>query len=53
MILDAIASAAAGSVFGAALFASGVHRPTIIQEQFQLHNFRMLHIFTIAMGSSA
>jgi hypothetical protein len=53
MLLDAIASASAGSLFGAVLLASNVHEPAIIIDQFKLTDFRMLHVFMLATGSSA
>jgi hypothetical protein len=53
MFVDAITSAGAGSLFGAVLLASNVHQPAVIIDQFKLTDFRMLHVFMIATGSSA
>ncbi|KAL3422721.1 YeeE/YedE family protein [Phlyctema vagabunda] len=46
-------SGLAGTVFGAALAASGVYSPSIIISQMQLTDFHMLKVFLGASASSA
>ena len=53
MIAEALYTAGTGAFFGAALTASSVYLPAVIIDQFQLTDFRMFHVFAVAMGSSA
>ena len=53
MLSDSAATAITGAAFGASLAASGVYLPSVIIDQFSLTDFRMFHVFTTAMGSSA
>ncbi|KAK3073729.1 hypothetical protein LTR53_004426 [Teratosphaeriaceae sp. CCFEE 6253] len=53
MYADALYSAGTGVFFGAALTASKVHLPSVIINQFELTDFRMMQVFAVAMGSSA
>lgn len=53
MLVEAAEQVLAGGAFGAALTASGVFLPSIIQAQFELTNFHMLQVFATAMGSGA
>lgn len=53
MLSEALYPAGAGAIFGAALTASRVFVPSVIVGQFELKDFHMLHVFAVAMGSSA
>ena len=46
-------SAASGSIFGAALTASGVYSPSVIISQLRLTNFHMIKSFVTASACSA
>jgi hypothetical protein len=50
---DALYAAGTGAVFGAALTASRVWLPSVILDQFSLQDFHMMHVFAVALGSSA
>ena len=50
---DVTASFASGALFGSALLISRVYDPSVVIEQLQLCNFRMLSVFLTAAGSSA
>jgi len=53
MFVDAVLTAGTGVAFGAALTASRVHLPSVIVNQMSLTDFRMMQVFSVAMGSSA
>ncbi len=53
MLPDVLYSASTGAVFGMALTASRVHLPSVIINQFELTDSRMMQVFAVAMGSSA
>ncbi|KXL43480.1 hypothetical protein M433DRAFT_155874 [Acidomyces richmondensis BFW] len=53
MFVDAVLTAGTGVAFGAALTASRVHLPSVIVNQMALKDFRMMQVFSVAMGSSA
>jgi hypothetical protein len=50
---DALYAAGTGAIFGAALTASRVWLPSVILQQFNLSDFHMMHVFAVALGSSA
>ncbi|KAK0252349.1 hypothetical protein LTR91_022393 [Friedmanniomyces endolithicus] len=53
MLADVLYSGSTGAVFGMALTASRVHLPSVIINQFELTDSRMMQVFAVAMGSSA
>ncbi|RFU32987.1 hypothetical protein B7463_g3345, partial [Scytalidium lignicola] len=53
MSVNLVSSAAAGTLFGAALAASGVYSPAVIISQMQLRDFHMLEVFLSASATSA
>jgi len=53
MAAENVSTALSGSLFGAALFVSGVYSPAVISSQLELSDFYMLKVFLTASGSSA
>jgi len=53
MLGATLTSMTAGAVFGAALTASMVYRPSVIIGQMQMRDFHMLQVFLTASGISA
>jgi len=53
MAIERASNCARGMIFGAALTASGVAIPDIINQQFALTEFHMLKVFLTASASSA
>ncbi|KAH8816671.1 YeeE/YedE family protein [Xylogone sp. PMI_703] len=53
MSANVATSTAAGTLFGAALAASGVYSPEVIIAQMRLRNFHMLEVFLSASATSA
>ena len=53
MLVATLTSMTAGAVFGAALTASMVYRPSVIISQMQMRDFHMLQVFLTASGTSA
>jgi hypothetical protein len=53
MALDTLATGASGSVFGAALMASGVVSPSVVIAQMKGADLHMLKVFVTGTASSA
>ncbi|KAJ2957756.1 hypothetical protein NQZ79_g6612 [Umbelopsis isabellina] len=51
--MDVIKPITVGVIFGSALSISRVYIPTVIKNQFRLHDFHMLEVFLTASASSA
>lgn len=53
MPLGLVGHAIAGASFGAALVASGVSVPSVVESQLRLSNFQMAQTFVTAIAASA